>query len=168
MLASQVAFDAISENEHFIPQNPFAVGGYINGAITKFIWSDAQFEKYPNSYHIRINVTGELGRGNALDVETGDATPANVQPWIESRPSATDPLLVYCNRSNLGAVSAARDAALKASGIFANLWVATLDGTIEPNSMTQFGQIRANGAAVCDISLITGQTLLTAMAAHLG
>jgi hypothetical protein len=164
-----VSFDAIHDNVQFIPLDAFAVGGYVNGVITRFIWTPADWARFPNSYHIRINVTGDPTRGNALDVETGDATPANVQPWIEHKGGEPDdPLLVYCNRSNLVACVAAREAAHKASGVYAWIWEATLDGTISNRAMTQSLQTRLPSGAVTDVSFITNKMLRQLMAARIG
>lgn len=170
MTTMELAFDATALNADRIPENPppFAVGGYINGAITEFIWSTSQWDRFPDSYHIRINVTGEAGRGNALDVENGDAIPADVQPWIMSRTEATDPLLVYCNRSNLAACSIARDAAQKATGVYAFIWCATLDGTLSGRAMTQITQVNDGHGVFADLSVIQNKRLLAAMTAHLG
>lgn len=169
VMISQVAFDAIHTNRPHIPKNPFAVGGYINGAILSFQWTPDDWAAFPDSYHIRINVTGDPSRGDALDVETGDATPDHVEAWINSRgPNTKKPLLVYCNRSNLAACINARDAAHAKSGHYAFMWCATLDGTITDRAMTQFGQTRVNGTAVTDVSLITDTRLLAAMAANIG
>ena len=167
----QVCFDAIHPNAGAIPRStpPFAVGGYVNGVITRFVWTPDDWALFPHSYHVRINVTGDPTRGNALDVETGDATPANVQPWIEHHGGCPDdPLLVYCNRSNLDACVAARNAAHSASGIYAFIWEATLDGTISDRAMTQFTQSKVNGVAVTDVSLISDTRLIAKMAARIG
>lgn len=163
-----VAFDAIHANVHNIPLDAFAVGGYINGANTSFIWTQQDWARFPHAYQIRINVTGELGRGNALDVESLDATPANIQPWIESVHTSPDPLLIYCNRSNLQDCLNARNAAHKATGRFVFMWEATLDGTMSNRAMTQIFQGRVNGTAVMDISLIQDIRLRTQMAARIG
>lgn len=161
-----VAFDAIAEHEHFIPRDAFAVGGYVNGAITRYIWSAAQWASFPHAYHLRINVTGAPDRGNCLDVERGDADPGHVAPWIRSRgPATLDPLVIYCNRSNLAAVKAARDGVTSHR---AWIWCATLDGTITDRAMTQAFQTRAGGIAVTDVSLITSRGLRAAMAARIG
>lgn len=166
---AQVAFDAIHSNRHNIPPHPFAVGGYINGAIASFQWTADDWDSFPDSYHIRINVTGDPNRGNALDVETGDATPADVANWIKTRgPATSEPLLVYCNRSNEQACVNARNQAHSESGHYAFIWCATLDGTITNHAMTQFAQTRVNGTAVTDVSLITDLRLLSAMAATIG
>jgi|SRR5215475_10555687 len=172
MTHQQIAYDAIHNNVNHIPRHgstPFAVGGYINGAILSFHWNDADWAKFPDSYHIRINVTGDPERGDALDVEPGDATPDLVQRWIETRgKQTTKPLLVYCNRSNLDACIRARDAAEKRTGVYAFMWCATLDGTITDRAMTQFTQTMVNGTAVTDVSLITDVRLIKAMSAHIG
>ena len=165
MTHSEIAFDCIAAGIGQIPPGPFAVGGPVNGARTEFIWSPADWAKFGQAYHIRYNTTGALHTGNAIDVENGDATPANIEPWIVSCRSSLDPLLVYCNRSNLDACVAARDAAHKASGRYAFIWCATLDGTITSRAMNQFGQI-AGGAV--DVSLITDTRLIAAMAARAG
>jgi hypothetical protein len=168
-IPAMIAFDAIQPNAHFIPRDAFAVGGYVNGANTSFIWSQASWDLFPHAYHIRINVTGELTRGNALDVEAGDATPASVAPWIATRgPATPDPLLVYCNRSNLAACLTARDAAHKSSGHYANIWCATLDGLLSGRAMTQLWQLRSGGLAVADASLITSGSLILKMLARIG
>jgi hypothetical protein len=168
--ALAVAFDAIHPNVADIPADAFAVGGYVDGAITRFIWTPDDWARFPNSYHIRINVTGVRNRGNTLDVENGDAVPANVQPWIENKGGCPDdPLLVYCNRSNLNACVAARDAARDATGIYAWIWEATLDGTISSRGMTQSLQTRLpDGTAVTDVSFITDPKLRGLMAARIG
>lgn len=165
-----MCFDAVHANVQFIPGQPLAVGGYINGVIVRYVWTQSDWARFPKSYHIRINVTGDPARGNALDVERGDAGPGHVQPWIETRgPVTQDPLLVYCNGSNVEPCVAARNAAHKATGHFAWIWEATLDGTISTHAMTQFAQTKLpSGAAVTDVSLITDTRLLAAMAARAG
>src|SRR5215472_8052600 len=109
-MTSQIMYDATGDNVHRLNDHaPFAIGGYVNGAITKYVWTNAQWALFPKSYHVRINVTGDPARGNALDVETGDATTANIVPWINARlPATPDPLLLYCDRTDLAACVAER------------------------------------------------------------
>jgi hypothetical protein len=161
-----VAFDAIRENSHHIPLDAFAVGGYVNGVVTRYIWQTADWARFPRAYHLRINVNGDPSRGNCLDVERGDASPSHVAPWIRTRgPVTDDPLVIYCNRSNLAACVAARDSV---RGHRAWIWCATLDGTITDRAMTQAFQIRSGGVAVADVSLITSRSLRAAMAGRIG
>lgn len=166
---SRAAIDSINSNAHLIPTNMFAVGGYISSE-SSFRWSTDLWAKFPDSYHIRINTFGEPDRGNCLDVEFEAATPANVEPWIRTRgPVCEDPLLVYCNRSNLNACVSARDAAHKATGHYAFIWCATLDGTLTDRSMTQICQVKtASGAQFGDLSIILDQRLISKMAARIG
>ena len=164
-LVTQVGFDAIQPNIGNIPKYPFAVGGYVNGAVIKYIWKPSDWLKFPNAYHIRINVTGELSRGNCLDVETLDATPNDVKPWIVSVKDSLDPLLVYCNRSNLSACVAARNDAQKACGRYAFIWCATLDGTVTDRAMTQVEQLNND---TVDMSLIMDWRLIRNMQARIG
>src|SRR5690348_8766207 len=116
---SRSAIDSIASNSHLIPVSTFAVGGYVSDQ-SSFRWSAANWDRFPDSYHIRINTFGEKNRGNCLDVEGGAATIRDIQPWIENHGGEPhDPLLIYCNRANRIAATAARDAAHKASGIYA-------------------------------------------------
>jgi len=109
-----------------LPTNVDMVGGYVNG---RFAWTHENWARFPGATQVRINVNGAPGRGNCLDVETGDATPGHAPIWYDSinwMPKGD--LLIYCNRSNVGAVIAAMG---KRSW---HLWLATLDGSI-PNTV---------------------------------
>lgn len=166
---ARVAIDAIGSNSHFIPTNVFAVGGYVS-TESSFRWTTEMWNRFPESYHIRINTFGELDRGNCLDVENGAATPDHVQPWIEHHGGEpNDPLLVYCNRSNRSLCTRARDAAHKASGIYAFIWCATLDGTLSNNAMTQILQVKnENEFTYGDLSVIFDSRLIDQMSARIG
>jgi hypothetical protein len=155
---SSLMFDATAPNARYIPRDAFAVGGYVNGANASFIWTAAQWNMFPNSVHVRINVTGDPTLGNALDVETGDATPADISDWIHGRDAAHERwLLLYCNRTNLAACMAARSVSRPTVPTY--MWVATLDGTIQyDRAITQAWQSKpeGGGAAVTDVSVILG------------
>ena len=169
MTVSQVGYDATGDNVHrMIDLNPFFIGGYINGAITRFVWTRDQWKLFPNSYHGHINVTGDPQTGNVLDVETGDATPANVAGWINTRlPATPDPLLVYCNRSNLADVITFRAGTKWHGRVW--IWIATLDGTLVSNrGMTQVSQLRDAAGAYADVSIVKSAALVAAMAARIG
>jgi hypothetical protein len=169
-MTAQIGYDAIAPNVHRITgHTPFTIGGYLNGAIKSYIWTRAQWALFQHSYHIRINVTGELRVGNMLDVERGDATPAHIVPWAESQISATpDPLLVYCSRNVLDQCVAERGKVKGWQGrIF--MHVATLDGTIVwDRAMTQFGQLRDAAGVYADVSQVLNEQLIAAMAARIG
>jgi hypothetical protein len=105
-----------------IPGWVAGVGGYVNG---RGPWSPADWARFGKRPQIRYNVTGDPTRGNALDVETGDATPAMAPAWWDHRHVAGVPqLAVYCNRSTLPEVLAAM------GGRQFFLILATLDGSI--------------------------------------
>lgn len=105
-----------------IPDFVSGVGGYVNGNT---VWSDADWARFGRRPQIRYNVTGDPARGNALDIETGDATPSHAPAWFDTRHKAGARFLaVYCNRSTLDAVAAA----MGNRPYF--LILATLDGSI--------------------------------------
>ena len=105
-----------------LPTNLTIVGGYVNGA---YKWAKADWDRFPGAVQLRINVTGEHGRGNVLDVETGDAAPADAPGWYDSITWIAKPeLAVYCNRSNAATVVAAM------GGRDWRLWLATDDGSV--------------------------------------
>jgi hypothetical protein len=157
-----IAFDAIHDHVSYIPEDAFAVGGYVNGA---YAWTDSDWLRFPNSYQIRINVTGDPTRGNALDIENGAATVADIVPWIKTRgPAVRGPLILYASRSNIKAVITERNKVPEIKGVY--MWVATLDGTLMyDRAMTQFGQTTDKGLAVTDVSVIMDGSLRAMMAA---
>lgn len=88
-----------------LPVNVGLVAGYVNG---KYKWKKADWDRFPDSQHVRYNVTGEPNRGNALDVERYDATAADAPKWWDSVtwcPKAD--LAIYCNRSTVPSVISA-------------------------------------------------------------
>lgn len=104
-----------------IPADAQMVAGYVDGF---YRWTDAGWNRFPNAIKIRIAVSAWTNDGDVLDVETGDATPAQARGWIRNRQAAgIFKPTVYCNRSTRPAVEAA------CSGLNFDLWIATLDGT---------------------------------------
>src|SRR5712691_11472337 len=161
----ELCFDAIRANAHTIPRRAFAVAGYINGANMSFIWTRHEWELFPDAVKFQINTTGAPDRGNFLDVERFDATPAHVAPWIDTRRKAEPdnyPLVVYCDRSNLSAVVAARGRRR------AFICVATLDGTMtfDHRAMIQFSDAAMSGGPY-DVSVIWSRRLAAEGVLHL-
>jgi hypothetical protein len=112
-----------SDDPGGVPRGTAVVGGYVNGHTA---WPTTAWLAFPGAARVRINVTGEPGRGDCLDVETGDATPADCVRWWESCTwVAPADRLIYCSRDTVGKVRAAM-----ADRPWA-LWLATLDGTLE-------------------------------------
>jgi hypothetical protein len=121
-MAYRIMFDSV--NPGLIPTTAEIVAGYIDG---KYVWSAADWARFPNAQKLQINVTGDASHGGlALDVETGDATPADAPAWYDARVAAgvKGGLIIYCNRSTLPAV----ESAMGSRSYYR--WVATLDGTI--------------------------------------
>lgn len=105
-----------------IPEFVAGVGGYTDG---RFAWSESDWARFGRRPQIRYNVTGEPTRGNALDIESGDATAAMAPGWFDSRHAAgAQNLACYCSRSSLPGVINA----MGARPYF--LILATLDGSI--------------------------------------
>jgi len=126
-----------------IPVAAELVGGYVNG---QYAWSSADWNRFPHAQQVRINVTGDSALGNCLDVETGDATPAQAPAWYDARHAAgTRNLAIYCNRSTLPAVNAAMG-----SRTFYR-WIATLDGTMRPGG-TAYDAVQFAGASLAGIN----------------
>lgn len=73
---------------------------------------------------IFIDVLGNAPHSaEVLDVESHDAGPASVRPWLQAR-AGVETGTIYCNESTLPAVQDAAD------GHPFALWLATLDGLI--------------------------------------
>ena len=113
-----------SDNPDDIPSGVKAAG-YVNG-YAHVAWDARGWARFPDA--IRISVFA-YNAGDALDVENGDATPAQAPGWVKMRLAAGVALpWVYVNRSN----QRATEDAMWAGGIplyKAAMWVATLDGT---------------------------------------
>jgi hypothetical protein len=97
-------------------------GFYADG---QYAASQAQIQAWRGPRAL-INVTGDPAHGgNTLDVETGDATPADVPAWYDGRLAAGVRWpAVYCDRNKFDAVTAALGSRNAAR------WLATLDGTL--------------------------------------
>jgi hypothetical protein len=105
-----------------------AVGGYGDG---EFVWSAADWARFPASIVPLSIVTNAANQGDVLDVERGDATPAEVPGWVLhfDRPARRRPT-IYSSRWTWPAVrQALHDAGLEA--VLIDWWAATLDGTTD-------------------------------------
>jgi hypothetical protein len=104
-----------------IPRDARMVAGYINGT---WVWSAADWARFPNATKVRIATRANVNDGHVLDVEPGDATPAQAPAWVKMRRAAGVDPTVYCNLSALPAVQAAFTAAGVAQPHY---WVARYD-----------------------------------------
>jgi hypothetical protein len=91
-----------------IPQDAAMVAGYGSGPYT---WPASAWARFPAARRVVIVVSAGVNAGNVLDVEQGDATPAQAPGWCVMRRAAGSVPSVYCNASTWPAVRAACAAA---------------------------------------------------------
>jgi hypothetical protein len=105
-----------------IPADAQVVGGYLNGP---YAWSPADWARFPHAVHVGISVRASFTQGHVLDVEIGDATPAESVGWVLARRAAGADPSVYCNASTWPLVQAA----FHARGVAEpHYWIAKYDG----------------------------------------
>lgn len=115
-------YDGIDSDADVIPTDAQLVAGYVDG---DYAWGTADWARFPHSVHVGIAVSSSTNSGSVLDVETGDATPAESVTWVLTRRrSGADPT-VYCNTSTWPTV---RSAFQSRSVAEPHYWVASYDG----------------------------------------
>lgn len=95
-------YDSVTASD--IPAHAEGVGGYVDGA---YKWSAADWARFPHAAHVRIAVSPFTNDGNVLDVERGDATPAQAPAWVYMRRRAGVDPTIYVQQSTLPQVRAA-------------------------------------------------------------
>lgn len=114
-------YDGVNSDAPGIPVSAQLVAGYDDGL---YRWSAADWARFPNSIHVHIAVFASTDSGVVLDVETGDATPAQSVDWVLMRRRAGVDPTVYCNTSTWPSVRAA----FAARGVAEpHYWVAQYD-----------------------------------------
>jgi hypothetical protein len=130
-------YDAVTVEN--IPAGALAVAGYVNGRYQTVSALRARFP-HAHLFTIAVNIGADA---DCLDVETGDATPAQAPEWVRRQLGAgLRRPCIYANRSTMPAVWAA----LHAAGIERNhvrLWVA--DWTEEPHIPTGYDACQWHG-----------------------
>jgi hypothetical protein len=104
--------------------HPQMVAGYLDGS---WAWSAEDWGYFPSStVKVQIVVTASANEGDVLDVENGDATPAQTEGWIRMRKAAGyyRPT-IYCNLSTVPAVRSGTGPYVL--GTDYDLWVADYD-----------------------------------------
>lgn len=91
----RIMFDSVTARD--IPLDAQMVAGYINGT---YKWTDADWARFPNAVKVRIATQANVNDGHVLDVEPGDATPAQAPGWVVKRRQAGVDPTVYCNELN--------------------------------------------------------------------
>jgi hypothetical protein len=166
---TQVMYDCTHANiPRLLDRTPFAIGGYVTPG-SAYAWTPADWRKFPHSYHVRINESHDHTVGNCVAVEFDAASVADIVPWATHQMAhIVDPLLIYCNRSNLDACLAERAKLPHWEGrVF--MWVATLDGTlVYDRAMTQFGQLHDDHGTYADVSVIRSHNLRELMQTRIG
>jgi hypothetical protein len=150
------------------------VAPYVNGRYASTLTQVRA--RFPTAGVAWIDVNGtHPENAQILDVEQGDATPAEAALWARARhilhPHAYPPI-IYCNRSTLTPVfNAMATVGLKAGAGF-RLWIATLDGTKAVKDMTGVTAVQYAGQAQTgghyDESIVYDPTWLAAPAPVLG
>jgi len=93
-------YDSVSPGE--IPADATLVAGYIDG---RYKWEPGDWGRFPHATKVRIAVFASTDDGRVLDVEKGDATPAEAPGWVTRRRASTGhplsgPATVYTSLSN--------------------------------------------------------------------
>jgi hypothetical protein len=119
-----------------IPADAAIVAGYGDG---RYQWTSEGWARF-SGVQLSI-VVSALDSGDVLDVEKGDATPAEARDWVLNykRPVFTVPT-IYCNRTAMADVQRALD------GLTYDLWIATLDGNTDPLSWPGVGAVQHLGS----------------------
>lgn len=114
-----------SVNWAAIPANAQMVAGYL--APSSFAWPAAAWARFPNAVKVQIAVRASTNAGQVLDVESGDATPAQAPGWVAMRRAANPPVdpTVYCSASAWPTVQAAFASAGLAQPHY---WIASYPG----------------------------------------
>jgi hypothetical protein len=90
-----------STNVGNIPADAEAVAGYINGAFENF---NELVRRFPHAKHLSIAVSSSHD-AQCLDIETGDATPADAPGWVRRQHArGIKRPVVYANTSTIVAV----------------------------------------------------------------
>lgn len=89
-------YDAVTASN--IPRTAAMVAGYID-KIKLEPWSAADWARFPNAVKVEIVKKASTNAGDVLDVEPGDATPAEAPGWVLRRRAAGADPTVYMNAS---------------------------------------------------------------------
>lgn len=104
-----------------LPTGAPLYAGYVDGRYANVT---ALRKRFPKARIVEIAVLASTDAGQVLDVETGDATPAQAPGWVASRRHAGVDPTVYCNSSTWPAVRAA----IRNAGIAEpHYWIAQYD-----------------------------------------
>lgn len=119
-IVTRTMYDGVNASR--LPANAQLVAGYVDGL---YAWSAADWARFPTSVKVRIAVFSSTNDGEVLDVEPGNATPAESVDWVLMRRGAGVDPTVYMNTSTWPTVRAAFNARRVTEPHY---WVAQYDG----------------------------------------
>lgn len=131
-----------------LPVTAQLVAGYVDGL---YAWSAANWARFPNSVKVRVAVFSQTNDGHVLDVEPGNATPAQSVDWVLMRRSAGVDPSVYMNTSTWPTVRSA----FQARGVAEpHYWVAQYDNVATIPAGAVAKQYYNNNALGYDLSIV--------------
>ncbi len=98
----RIMYDAVTAKN--IPTDAVMVAGYVDG---RYKWTTADWARFPHAVKVRIAVFARTNDGHVLDVEDGNATPAQAPNWVKMRRAAGCDPTIYCSLSIWGRVKQA-------------------------------------------------------------
>jgi hypothetical protein len=116
-------YDAVTASN--IPRTAGMVAGYID-KIKLEPWSAADWARFPDAVTVTIVKKASTNAGDVLDVEPGDATPAEAPGWVRMRRAAGADPTVYMNASTWPMV---RQEFVRQNVAPPHYWVAKYDGS---------------------------------------
>lgn len=131
-----------------LPVSAQLVAGYVDGL---YKWSDADWARFPKSVKARIAVFSSTDDGHVLDVEPGNATPAQSVDWVLMRRRAGVDPTVYMNTSTWPTV---RGAFRSRNVAEPHYWVAQYDGVATIPAGAIGKQYYNNNALGYDLSVV--------------
>lgn len=128
---TRTMYDAVTVGN--VPSSATLVAGYGDGYYNNIAAFRARF---PHATIVEIAVSSQHNLGVVLDVETGDATPAEAPGWVRMRRAAGVDPTIYCNSSTWPSVRAAFTSAGVAEP---HWWIAQYDGdpTLFPGTVAK-------------------------------
>jgi hypothetical protein len=105
--------DSVSASS--IPVGTQVVAGYVDG---RYRWGPNDWARHHSAIHVPIAVFADTDDGLVLDVERGDATPAQVPGWVGMRRRRGVTPWVYCSSGLIPQVRGA----LANAGLHPPLW----------------------------------------------
>ena len=118
-------YDSITPAD--IPPSAGMVGGYVPPSKFAAAWTNGGWARFAHAVQVKVTPTASVhGRGvHVLDVETGDAVPAQVPGWVSASRAAGQEPTVYMNVATWAPVI---NACVAARVPVPQFWVANWNG----------------------------------------